>query len=228
MDNAKLRKEVVEYAAGLGVEIAPKEDSWLMRRINNIIGFFNPGFMDNFITTIGKTVYFPKAMLGPDQNESVWSVMPHETQHGMQFKRLTLFGAALVYLFPHWLALLSLLALGAIWGDWGYLLCLINLVWLAPWPAPGRKWMEMQGYALTLLVMYEEYRARGYEDEVTVPPYVIRQFTGPNYYFMWPSKSRVQAELNEWLEKVKDGRIDKELPIAADFRKILRENLEEN
>jgi len=226
MNDKKIRKDIESYAAGLGVKTAVKETSFLMRAINILIGFFNPGFMVDYITTIGGTVYFPERMLKEDG--TVWSVLPHETQHGVQFNKMSVPVAALVYLFPQWLSLLSLLSLGAIWGGLWWLLWLTNLLWLAPWPAPGRKWMEMQGYALSLLVKYEQYRAIGREDAIGVPPYMVRQFTGSFYYFMWPFKARVEAELGDWITKIKDGRIDKELPIAADIRRIIRENSEED
>lgn len=227
MNGAKIRKDMEQLSRDHGIQIVVKEDSWLMAAINKIIGFFNDSFMDSFVTTIGDTVYAPKSVLEDD--EAVWGTLPHETMHGLQFKRMTLFGAALVYLFPQWLALFSLLALGAIWGGPWYLLSLINLVWLAPWPAPGRKMMEMEGYAMTLLVLYERYKVEGQDIEMfEVPPYIIKQFTGPNYYFMWPSESRTRLELEGWLKKVRDGSIDQELPIAADVRRIIREGAEES
>lgn len=226
MDDAKIRKNMEQLSSDLGVEIATKEDSWLMGAINKIIGFFNQTFMTSFVTTIGNKIYFPKSML--DDDTAVWTTLPHEMMHGLQFKKMSLVGAALVYLFPHWLALLSLLSLGAIWGDSWYLLCLVNLVWLAPWPAPGRKKMEMEGYAMSLLVMYEQYRAWGYgTEDMDVPAYMVKQFTGPNYYFMWPSEAKARAELGGWLTKVQDGSIDQELPIAADVRRIIQEGVEE-
>jgi len=81
----------------------------------------------------------------------------------------------------------------------------------------------MQGYAMTLLVIYEEAKAVGEEDTCGVPPYIVRQFTKSNYYYMWPFKSAVEKELQAALEKVMDGRIDKEYPLASQVRSIIQE-----
>ena len=170
------------------VRVVRKRDSALMWLLNKIL-FFLPNFMENFTTTIGKTIYMPNRTLSI---LSVWiaPLMGHECQHAWDSQRwgaLYYFG----YLFPQVLALGSLMAIfSSLW----WLLCLAALL---PWPAPFRMLIERRGYLISLIgydMLSDDKssakQARAIDD-------VVKQFTGHNYYFMWPFERSTQV----WFEK---------------------------
>jgi len=169
------------------IKIKNKEDSRLMRLIGKLM-FFNPSFMTNFITTIGKTIYLPK---GFSKEFTNIEVLAHETQHIVDSKKIPLlYGVA--YLFPQILILLSLLSLGAIWGS---KLWLLNLLWLLcalPIPAPFRMLIERRGYMMSAAVNYWLWGNDHYE-------LYLNYFTGPAYYFMWPFKKHLSLWFHQMM-----------------------------
>ena len=118
-----LREKIEKYAAYRDISVEVKEESKLMKIIAKIL-FFNPKFMTDYITTIGSTVYFPREDISNDV--TVWEVLPHEMIHADDSRRLgPLFG--FLYLFPQILAILSLLAFGALGGNLNWLYWLLFL-----------------------------------------------------------------------------------------------------
>src|SRR5690606_28397714 len=88
-----------------------KSESFLMRTLRYIL-FFVPGFYTDYITAIGKTIYFPdSSKLGSP--ESLIGVA-HEFQHIIDNKHHK-FYYSLLYLFPQILSLLSILAIFSPW-----------------------------------------------------------------------------------------------------------------
>jgi hypothetical protein len=125
-------------------------------------------YLDSYQTTIGKTVYVT----------SDWDEWPadrryvtlrHEAIHLRQFRKLTLPLMALIYV-------------------------------LLPLPmglAYGRAWLEKEAYAETIRAAAEVWgpdvpRRPDYRK------YVIDQFMGPSYGWMWPFRKR----LDRWYDEV--------------------------
>ena len=169
-----------------GVTISYKNQSKLMRLLGWLL-FFNPKFMSEYTTTLHKTVYFPSLVFVQEHPDIAWRVLVHEMVHVEDSIALFAPVFGLLYLFPQCLAGLSLLALLGFWFPtmwWfaAFLLCLL------PFPAPGRKWAEMRGYGMSIAVLVWA----GYIPDLES---IATQFTGPAYFWMWPFKSQVLAQL---------------------------------
>ncbi len=179
-----------ELEVRLGVRVRFKDESYLMR-ILGLILFFNRSFMTGYITTIGRTVYFPtRAMVEGDMPE--WPTLAHEGVHVADYVRAPV-RFVLGYLFPQWLAVGALAAIGARWSPW-FLFALLALVALAPWGAPGRARLERRGYQMTLLCDVLTYG----EVMVSAPDYkesMVGIYTGPDYYWMDRGRARVRLRV---------------------------------
>lgn len=172
-------------------KIVDKRKSKFMRFLNVFVRVFNPKFMDAFITTIGFTVYWsdsPGNFDAPDDYDSLW----HEARHALQAKRWTRVGFGWLYLFPHSLSPLALLSLLAIWFSFWWLMALVALMTLAPWPAPWRARWELQAFEAQIYIL----KAQGYQD---LSGWVTRRvdvtFGGWDYFKMVWCKARIRRKL---------------------------------
>ena len=187
-----------------GFSVKFKDESTLMKVIGFLM-FFNKAFMTGFITTIGKTVYWPtKSSLEARNEVGAMTTLAHEYQHAKDADKRSSVLFSLGYLFPQVLALPGLLMAltSPAWGtlmlfgtlswSWWLLMPLLTVLFLAPLPAPWRAHYELRGYTMSLFATSEFLKEIGY-------PFVQRaerlrgqvnsknlQFTGANYYFMWP------------------------------------------
>ena len=155
-----------------GFRIVRKDRSRLHRAIHHALVIVTLGrmrsYLDSFTTTIGKTVYVTS-----DWEE--WTpdrryiTLRHEAVHLRQFRRLTLPLMAVVYI-------------------------------LLPLPmglAYGRAWLEREAYAETIRAAAEVW-GRDYAASDEHRRYVIEQFLGPSYGWMWPFRK----SLERWYEGV--------------------------
>lgn len=206
---------IAAYAKEQGISIRFKETSWFMRLLGALL-FFNPKFMTEYITTIHKTVYWP-GRSEADIGYRDWEVLAHECVHAYDSKRLgfPVFGF-LIYLMPQSLGILTLLLL-PLWICTGWWWGLLGLLFLAPIPSPGRRWVEMRGYSMTL-ACYAWYSEISYRNMA----FITRQFTSGAYYFMWPFPKGVMRALTKWHSKIQSGEYEKEVKIAADIRRIIQ------
>lgn len=157
-----------------GVRVRYKDSSRLMKLIGKIL-FFNKGFMTDYVTTIGRTVYFPNA-----EAES-WDVLAHEAVHALDYARRPV-RFTLGYLMPQLLAVLAIGALGAFVCTWA-LLALVFLLALAPFPSPWRLARERRGYRMTVAADCLKWG----EKTVMADDYIhwlSDIYTGSGYYFM--------------------------------------------
>lgn len=155
-----------------GFRIVRKDRSRLHRAIHYALIAVTFGrmrtYLDSFQTTIGKTVYVT-ADWDEWPADRRYVTLRHEAIHLRQFRKLTLPGMALIYV-------------------------------LLPLPmglAYGRAWLERQAYAETIRAAAEVWgidavRSPEYRD------YVIAQFTGPSYGWMWPFRQ----SLERWYDRI--------------------------
>ena len=124
--------------------------------------------------------------------ESRIATLAHEYVHLKDRKRLGwLFN--ILYLSPQ---IFALLAIGAIWNSWW----LLSLLFLLPWPSPGRAWLEARAYKVTIVLHWHLTKRE-------ISPFWIReQFTGTNYYWMWPFKKDVERRTQIAIENSKSGK----------------------
>lgn len=152
-----------------------KSTSFLMKSIGLFLKILSFGtsnkFMDNYITTIGHTIYTSG---GWDNMEDISKmiVLRHERVHMRQQKRMGRFLFSFVYLFLIFPAFLAL----------------------------GRAKLEMEAYEETIRAEIElrgtsRVWSKDYQD------WLISQFTGPAYLFMWPFKKTVASWVSKAVER---------------------------
>ena len=121
-----------------------------------------------------------------------WAVI-HMAAVAISFKTRKVTGFPLLAL-----SLLAAVALSAWLDGWGALWLASSLVFLAPIPAPGRYWAEHRGYGGSIAFELALYGRTDIGRKV-------RQFTGPNYYWMWPFTSWVAAKLEIYKTRANKG-----------------------
>ncbi|PNX52098.1 MAG: hypothetical protein BV456_00705 [Thermoplasmata archaeon M8B2D] len=168
----QLIEEIKKYQPKF--EIRFKSESLLNKIISKIL-FFNKNYMTGSTTTLFKKVYFTDKEFFDRNPHLVFWILAHEFVHIYDStERPILF--ELLYLFPQ---ILSLFAFLTFINPW-FLLCLI---FLAPIPAPFRKWYETRGYAMSY---YCKTRMVKNFDSALALKKIDEKFSGPYYYYMWP------------------------------------------
>jgi hypothetical protein len=119
-------------------------------------------YLGSYQTTIGKTVYVTAdwEQLDPDQR---YVTLRHEAVHLRQFRKLTLPGMALLYLFVP-------LPMGLAWF---------------------RAYFEKEAYAESIRAAAEVW-GPAHPRNTAYREHVIRQFLGPSYGWMWPFRGRLE------------------------------------
>ena len=219
-----------------GFEVRVKEESTLMKIISRIL-FFNKAFMTGFITTIGRTVYWPKQKL-EDSGSIV--TLTHEYQHAKDAAKRTSFLFGILYLFPLILALpgvllalaspvwIALMACGVIAWSWWLLPFLLTLVFLAPIPAPWRTHYEVKASMMGLFTTNELLKERGLSVQNRIEILQSQadrkeeMFTGPAYYFMWPFG--VKEELYKAIQDIISEKILEEDDIYREIAQALKDS----
>lgn len=199
-----------------GYRLVKKEDSRLMRFLA-IILFFNKEFMSRYTTTVYKTVYMPEEKIRKS-GTSIVVTLAHEAQHVWDMTRhpLLFLPWAIGYVFPQILGILSFLAILAIWFSNWWLLSLVSLVFVAPFPAPIRMWIERRGYLMTIACCEWAWN----NGDRTIKK-VVDQFVGWGYYKMWPFKKSTTQWFERELVKVKEGKYHS--PVYDAVLKFLKE-----
>lgn len=174
-----------------GFVVVPKSESLLQRVIGKLM-FFNRAYMERFTTTL-----YPKVYLGAGSVEQTdrgqAALLAHEFVHLWDQKRSRI-GFPLKYLFPQ---VLALGALGAFWHLW----CLAFLLALLPIPAYWRMQYELRGYAMNCAM---QFWMNGYIDP-DYKKFVVSQFTGWNYYRMWPDTVDMESRLKMVEKDIRSG-----------------------
>lgn len=192
-----------DLVAQEGITVRYKNEHWWWR----ILG---ENLCENFVTTLGETVYVPSRAWVDRDPQRAWKVLCHELVHVEDYRQCRpSFVFCILYAFPHWLALLAILS-PIIWSWWP----LAFLVFLAPWPSPWRHLFEMRAYAMTMAVEYW-YNGRGIPQALKEA--ILIQFTGPSYFFMYPFKPVITREIGRWSKRI----LCEETDAAGDvFRRV--------
>ena len=119
-----LRERIPEF------RVSYKNQSWL----HKVLGFFlkpvNPGYMTDFVTTLGSNVAFPSKEHYLSKPQGSFNVLAHEFVHACDHKKSPVW-FTLSYLFPQLLGLLPLLVFGLLTGRNALLLTLPFFAYLA-------------------------------------------------------------------------------------------------
>jgi hypothetical protein len=134
------------------------------------------GFLTEFYTVIGDTLYVPDCWdaLGPDERVIL---LRHERVHLRQRRRFGTLGMALLYLLPFF-------PLGL---------------------AYGRARIEWEAYQETLRATLE-YKGRAALRDAALRERIISRFTGPAYGWMWPFRRRVARWYDSFLTQLDQER----------------------
>jgi hypothetical protein len=183
-------KNVISLLEKDKIHIIPKDKSLFMRILSKLI-FFNKKFMTKFITTIGETIYLSTGFNDLPETSRVITLL-HEYVHINQKRKDKLF--SLKYLFPQSLIILSFAAF----------LCppmALFMLFLLPIPAYFRMKYEAEAYGLSLFL----FKKSGIYHMDFEFEHCIKQFTGPNYYFMWPFEDFIRKEILYSWHRIEDG-----------------------
>jgi hypothetical protein len=177
-------------------KIKYKDESLFMRIIGALM-FFCPSFMTKFVTVLGNTIWLPSRGWIEHYPKRALFVFAHEFVHMWdhnivqtlrRFDTFTLGYASLQI----W-ALTAILAFLGFITSW-FLLFLIPIVLLAPWPSPWRANVEANGYAMTMY-MRRLIDNPGYNAEEGADLLAGKHFASKQYYWMCWSKSRAKKML---------------------------------
>lgn len=172
-----------------------KDESFFMKLIGKIL-VFNPSFMTGYTTTIGHTIYFPKASYLKAHPVSAKVTVLHELVHIKDYEKLGALRFILMYLFPQVLALLAIPAFFLL--PWW--VAILFLAFAAPIPAYGRMQLELKAYTFSVYTLFKLQQKNGYSInfEKQINSYT-NQFLDSSYYFMWPFRSYIYTKLTDAL-----------------------------
>lgn len=155
-----------------GFRVVRKDTSRMHRAIHHFLRVVTFGqmttYLDSFQTTIGKTVYVTSDWDDWDPDRR-YVTLRHEAVHLRQFRRYTLPGMALLYVF---------------------LPLPMGLAWF-------RAYFEREAYAESIRAAAEVWGS-DYPATDDYRRYIVGQFTGPSYGWMWP----FPRSLTRWYERI--------------------------
>jgi hypothetical protein len=201
------KQDLLDYKAllenELGLKVVEKTTSWFMKALARLL-FFNKNFLEGYITTIGKTIYWPnmEKTFG-DNPRGDFSTMFHEGQHEDDRSRLPVL-YELAYISPQILTLLAFLFILGFWFGWGWFVAILAVGLLAPIPSPGRMFIETRGYGCNHAF------AIWYHGRVT-PAHLeasVKEFTSvATYYGMWPFKQDICRRFGKIEKNIRAGKL---------------------
>lgn len=199
-----------------GFEVGYKNENFVSKLLGALVWIFNQRYMSGYTTTRFPDVFFPTRKFVEGDWKRAWKILAHEYVH--LFDRLTQgWWFNIRYALPQILAVLALAALVTIWvGPFG-LLGLVPLLLLLPWPAPGRKNIELRGYMMSMAVNYWRY---GSVKTATVE-WIATQFTSSGYYFMWPFKQSILDSLWQAVDDIESGKVLND-PVFREVHDIIK------
>jgi len=179
-----------------GSEIRDKRESRWMKILSKLL-FFNKRFMTGYVTTVYPHIYVPRLPWKDKNHSPAIATLAHEWVHLYDHQRMgPLFN--FLYILPQILAPFALLAFWNLWF-------LLFLLFFLPLPSPGRAWAEFRGYRMTIAVYYW---LSGQKVDLK---WVVEQFVGSSYYFMWPFRGMLMRRFQKEFEKIKKNELAPEL-----------------
>lgn len=190
------------------LQIKYKNQSWLMRLVGKIM-FFNKGFMTDYTTTVGATVYFPTETVTKVRPVSAAAVLLHELIHVSDAKKISKLLFGFLYLSPQ---IWALLCLPLFFLSWKLALPLL-ILFASPIPAFFRMHFEKRAYFTSLYAINALGKRMNFNPLLaTQVKSYVNHFKDSSYYFMWPF-GNIQSEFDEAAIKIKDGKRPFEDPV---------------
>lgn len=151
-----------------------KEQSLLCRLIDRALRLLTFGgqsaFVQRYTTVLGQRIYLPSRWAHFGDRER-YLILRHEAVHLRQFRRFGMPLMAFFYLLPFFPVGLAL----------------------------GRALIEREAYRESLVALAEVAGVEALDDPQQIE-YIVRQFTGPAYGWMWPFPVQVRA----WFRRVRE------------------------
>jgi hypothetical protein len=184
----------IEEKHKIKIQVLPKSQSKLLKTLRPIIEIFNKNYWDDYVTTLGNTIWVPENWLANNYSTlSMIETIMHECVHIKQANEQSVFVHDVLYLFPQILFIFSLLAFLAIPFGLNWLWALTFLLFLLPIPAPFRYQKELEAYRITILFLKHVYKTETHDSWAEQS--IVEQMAGPSYYFAWPFKNLIIKDL---------------------------------
>jgi hypothetical protein len=216
MNRPFTRNDLLELRAILeqevGIRIVEKSESRFMKLLSYFL-FFNKAFMTGYITTVGKTVYWPdmENKFGDDPPGDA-ATLVHECQHAVDGRSLPVL-YDLAYINPQISSLLAILSLLSIWLSPYWFIAVLFLLLLTPLPSYGRMIIETRanGAGMAFGIWYRGNVSDRWRDSR------LLMYTGPGYYFMWPFRNDVLRRLAKLESNIRSGKLTKVQLLLYEF-----------
>jgi hypothetical protein len=165
------------------LQVKYKNQSTFMKFLGTIL-FFNKGFMTDYVTTIGSTIYIPDETYMKLHSVSGSVVFMHELVHIYDSGRISHPLFTFLYLLPQIMAIFLLPLLFFV--KWWIVLPMI-LLCLAPIPAYFRMVFEKRAYISSIYTLNALGKRLNFNPQLTnQTSFFVAQFKDSYYYFMWP------------------------------------------
>ena len=178
------------------------KDTTLWQRIIGALVFFNRSYMIDYVSTFYPVVYWPTEDAYKSNPWESFKILSHEYVHLDDARKQRLW-FPFSYIMPHWLVLCASLAVFAIWFSNWWLIALAALLFGCPIPAVWRMNWELRGYTMSMAIDAWKY---GSIQPSTVD-WISKQFTGPDYYFMWPFREGIRRKLEQAQVDIHNGNV---------------------
>ena len=183
------------------LKIKYKDESLFMKIIGKLL-FFNKSFMDNFVTTIGDTVYFTNRQKVEHNPISSSLTLLHELVHVYDSHKDGRVLFSFLYLFPQILAPLALLLC---FFSWKFIPLFLLL--LLPLPAYFRMKYEKRAYMVSLYAQHHIYKKLGVEPSLEkTKNRILSHFKDSSYYFMWVFDWKLEKGFSDAVIAIKSGK----------------------
>ena len=192
-----------------GLQVKYKDQSSLMKFIGTLL-FFNKGFMKDFTTTVGNTIYAPDENFFKLHPVSGAIIFLHELVHFYDHKRLGTFRFQLSYMLPQILFVPFLLLFLVSWK----LALPLMLLSLLPWPAYFRMQYEKRAYLTSLYCIQKLSSSMSFNSNLlSQVSHFVEYFTSSSYYWMWPFQTSLTNEFNTAAQNILAGKRPYEDPV---------------
>ncbi len=182
------------------LQIKFKDQSGFMKFLSVLL-FFNKGFMTDYTTTIGSTVYFPNESFTQSHTTSASIILMHELVHIHDEQKWSRFLFSFLYLTPQILLLLCLPLLLVNW----YIALPLLLLFASPLPSWFRMYFEKRAYLTSLYVLNALSKKQGFPALLSTQEDIwLKQFKSSSYYFMWPFNN-LKNEFDVAVTKIQAG-----------------------
>jgi len=176
----------------------------MMRFVSKVL-FFNHGFMTQYTTTVGETIYFPSQKFVKTHPISSCVVLLHELVHLYDQKRLGKPAFTVSYLFPQILVPICLALFMLI--TWKIMLPL-TLLCVAPIPAFFRMYWEKRAYLSSFYILQVLGERMNFDPHLRTQENIfLKYFHGSSYYYMWPFH-----DIDKQFDKARESAVAGERP----------------